>query len=290
MAREVSWFPPGGDPLILTDRAAGYRVTKGVRGHGAAPVDISVDSPPEVDGGIVTDVWAPPRTVQIPLLVLADDTVQYRQRIGALLDAMSHGQECQLQIAQPDGSRRRIRAYYQSGLEGLEDRDTGGETWYRCVLTLFCPDPWWFDPTPVSVMFRYQASAPSWFPLFPLNLGASAVLGVGSIINPGQVLSWPEWTITPPGNTLNLTNVDTGEALTLNATAIPGGDTLRIITEPTKASIALGSGTDWWDKITGIPHLWSLRRGANNVNLSLAGAGVGSSIGCTFTARYRSAW
>src|SRR5690606_41323645 len=54
-----------------------------------------------------------------------------------------------LAIARPDGTRRRIQVIYQEGFEGR------GEQGYSirsdvAVLTLYCPDPYWIDPVPVT--------------------------------------------------------------------------------------------------------------------------------------------
>ena len=290
MARELLWIPPTGPSLVLNDRQAGYRLLKGVRGLGAPEIAISTDPTPLLDGAVVTDVYAPPRTILLPMLVQATNEATYRARVLALLDALTFGSECLFQVGQPDGQVRRIRGYYAGGLEGWEDRDTGADIWHKFVLTVLCPDPWWFDPTPIAIgPFVHGGTAPTFFPFFPLVLASSEILGDVVINNPGDVLAWPTWTATPPGTSIEIDNVGTGEELHLSG-SIPSGKSLVVVTEPGRADIALSDGTDWWDKLVDTPTLWALRKGDNHVTLSLTGSDVGSSVAGVFYPRYRSAW
>ncbi|WP_460407373.1 phage distal tail protein, partial [Actinophytocola sediminis] len=173
------------------------------------------------------------------------------------------------------------------GLEGWEDKDTGGDTtWYRLVLELYAPDAHWHDPTPITLRFAYPTGV-KWFPILPLKLGAGAVLGDATLTNPGDVDAWPTWTVTGPGTAVSLDNTTTGETLDLVGDLASG--TLVIVTEPGQQSITL-DGVDWWDKLTGSPTLWQVPPGDTAVSLALTGAAAGSSVQCSFFPLYRSAW
>lgn len=287
MARELIWYPDSGAPLILTDRMAGYRVGRSVTGHGVPPVDHITDTSPLIDGEQIIDTYETGRTIQVPVMVFGPDHATYRSRLRALVSALDPRAPGHLELAQADGQRRRIQAVYAGGLEGAEERATGGDTtWYRFVLRLYCPDPFWFDPTPVTLSFSYPEPF-TWFPFLPLRLSASSVLGEATLNNPGSVAAYPTWTITGPGTAVALDNDVTGEQLHL--TGDLDGGTLVIVTQQGQQSITL-DGVDWWDKLVDTPTMWSIPPGSTSATLELTGAAVGSSVSCSFFPRYRSAW
>lgn len=287
-ARELVWITPSGAEFRLTDAPAGFRVTKGASGLWVPPIQLSTDDTPLVDGVFVTDVYAPPRTIVLPVLILATDRTIFRARARALVDAMSFGRECALELRQPDGQRRRITAWYNGGLEGLEDRDTGGETWYRCAVRILCPDPYWFDPEPVVLSWEF-AGAPVPFlgdPFLPIELTPGEILGATTVTNPGDVDAYPEWTVTPPADEVTLTDDDNDRSLTISAT-VPPGETLHIVTRTRFTDVRLSDGTDYWGEITGSnPSFWPLEPGTTNITLSLTGAAAGSKVEAMFHPRY----
>lgn len=291
MARELIWYPDNDSAITLNDPANGYRVHKGVTGLGVPVPQHITDTSPLTDGEFVTDVYETGRTIQLPMTVFGPDNATFLARLKALADKMDPKQPDYLELAQADGRRRRIRAYYAGGLEGDEDKQLGGDTtWARFVLKLYAPDPLWFDPTPVTLTRAFGGST-AFFPIGPTNatplkLSPSAVLGSATLSNPGDVSAWPTWTVTAPGTAVEIDNDDSGEELHLSGTL--AGD-LVIVTQPGEQSVTMG-GVDWWDKLTGTPALWQLPPGDTHVSLVLTGATTGSSVSCSFFPRYRSAW
>jgi hypothetical protein len=289
--RELVWIPPDGSEFRLTDAGNGYRVTKGVSGLLAPPVQLTMDDTPLEDGGFVTDVYAPPRTGVIPVLILATDRDTYRQRAKALVAAMSRGRECALELRQADGQRRRITAWYNGGLEGLEDKDTGGETWYRCVIRVLCPDPFWFDPTPITLTYEFSGGDEPFLgdPFLPFELTPGEILGATTIHNPGDVRAYPVWTITPPADEVTLADTDHDLSITI-AAEVPTGETLTVVTRTRYTDVRLSDGTDYWGEITGSsPAFWPLEPGTTAVNLALTGAAAGSKVEVAFNPRYETA-
>jgi len=290
--RELVWITPDGEEFLLTDRATGYRVTKGATGLGMPAVELTLDETPLLDGADVSDVYAPPRPIQLPILILASDVAGYRERVLALVHAVSYGQQCHLEVRQADGQRRRIPVWYSGGLEGAEDKDTGGETWMRLVLKALAPMPFWFDPVPIVYRYEYSSGTPPVFlgdPFLPMKLAAGTVLGSTQIINPGDVKAWPVWTIEPPADEVTLTDTDADRTIEL-AGEVTSGQTLTIVTQPRFTDVRLSDGTDYWPTLTGKPSFWPVRPGTTNIELMLTGASTGSAVEVSFNPRYWSAW
>ena len=297
MGRQYTWYSPADeDGLALSNLAGGSRVLAGAEGLGKPDAEITYVTTPLLNGAQVVDVYAPPRTIKLPMQLEGADRDELTDRIRALCDAMDPDVPGQLEVAHADGRRRRIWGRYKSGLEGAEDAMSSGDTFYRFVLTLLCVDPFFFDPEPVPVRFEYVAAGIETLPMPDAgghywNLVPSTVLGSATVTNPGNVLSWMTWTVTPPASTITIANNDTGEQFAF-ATALPAGKPLTVVTEPPQPSIKLSDGTRWWNKLvkTPPPALFPIRPGDNQLTLTVTGSAAGTSISGLFTPRYKDAW
>lgn len=292
MGSQLTWISGaaavgGSTSTVLTNGAGGFRTLKGAKGLEVPPAEFLVDELPGIDGSIVTDVYAAPRTVLLPMMLWGATRAEFLNRRRAFELALDPAVIGQLELQQADGRRFRLNSRYAGGLEGSEEKSEGGDTtWCQFVLRLYVEDPWWYAVDRITVPFNYTAPT-LFFPIFPLTLDSNQVLGSTTVSNPGTVPSWPTWTATAPGSGLTLTNVTTGEEIEFSG-SIPSGRTLTIVTEPGKQSVKLDDGTDWWPNLVGNPVFWKIPPGSTPISLVLAGAGAGSSVGLSWLPRFRS--
>jgi len=289
MARMLTWYPADGrSPIVLTDRAAGRRVLKGTRGLGAGPVELVTDDSPLLDGTTVWEPYYAPRVITLPMLVSARTRAEFLSKVRELVTAIHPDADGELELAQHDGRRFRLRCRYLEGLEGDEDTTMGGDTtWWRFILKLYAADPWWYGE-PITATFTPVEAVP-FFPLPPLRLSRSQVLGTVTVHNPGDVTAWPTWSATAPGSDPEFRNLATGETLRF-AGALPAGQTLTVVTTPGQQSVTLTDGTSWWPQWAPGSVMWRIPPGTTRVSLTLASAGVGSEIALSFRPRYRTPW
>lgn len=279
----------------MTDTARGvYALAAGVSGLGAAPVTLTTDPLPR-GGARIRHIQPQPRTIVWPIHVEADTHQEFinlwRAAGRAFTDTSRYGPGI-LDIARPDGRRRQIKVFYQDGFEGLGQPGTG-LNWDNAVITLFCEDPYFYDPVPVTVSRSFGGGAADYLAPYP-SVSSSQVLGDTVLTNPGDVEAWPTWTITGPATLVTVTNDDTGEAFSVdpNATDIAhgnlvAGETVVVATDPPSVRF----GTDNWAGSLNWPsaQLWGLPPGDSAVDFNLGGAGSGSSVTGQFYARYESA-
>lgn len=301
MARELRWIPPahtGLDPIILTDRNAGWRVFTNHRGLGAVERYIVTADSPFIDGTEVDDDYALPRTVLLPMMMWAPTRAEMLAKLRSFQAAlrtrkpgniMAPGE---LELAQADGRRFRVRCHYRGGLPNEETVNSGGDqSWVRFTLELFAPDPYWYGAEAVTASWVF--SDPTAFlgaTFLPLNISAAQVIGDAEIINSGTEDAYGTWRVTGPGSALILTNPGSGEALQVNG-SIPGGQVLTIVTDPFKGDITLEpAGTDWWVNLADNSKLWSIPPGTTEVSLALTGAAAGSRIDLEFYEKFGSPW
>jgi hypothetical protein len=286
---------PDGTVWPLTDQTAGwFTLADGVSGLDMTPYELTKDAHPR-GGSRLRSYQANERAIIWPIHVYGETHMQFMQRWRALARAFAatlHDAPGWLEIARPDGSRRRIQVVYESGFEGQGQQGTGIVS-DSAVLTLYCQDPYWVDPVEITAYREYGVPVDFLDP-FPM-LSSGQVLGETTLTNPGDVESWPRWTITGPASLVTITNDDTGEEFVIDpdATDITHGDLLAgeqvtITTDPPR--VRYQDGTNWtgalnWPGAV----LWSLRRGLNSVSFQLDGASAGSRVDVAFAARYETA-
>ncbi|WP_414820496.1 phage tail protein, partial [Streptomyces tricolor] len=296
----VTYYDPAGGVWPLTSRALGwFTLAEGVSGLGVTPYELTSDARAR-GGARLRHVQAQPRSIVWPVQVQGDTHLEFVSRWRKLATAFTRTLRegpGVLEIARPDGSRRRINVYYQDGFEG---RGTRGSGWITdvAVMTLWCEDPYWVDPVPV-VVHREQASSGSFFTPYP-TVSSSQVLGATTVTNPGDVTVWPTWTITGPATLVTFTvtrRTRTGEIVTESFTLNPSsvghgnllaGEKVTVRTDPPQ--VRYQDGSNWvgalnWPSAV----LWGLEPGANQVTFALSGSGPTSAVDLSFNPRYETA-
>jgi hypothetical protein len=295
----ATYTDPTGTVWPLTDESAGwFTLADGVSGLGATPYELTTDAHPR--GGARLRYASPqPRAIVWPLYVYGETHVEFIGRWRALATAFTRtlregpdGRRTPgwLEIARPDGTRRRIAVYYREGFEGRGAKGYGIVS-DAAALTLWCEDPYWADPVEVAE-HRETGSLSSFFTPYP-TISSSQVLGSTEVTNPGDVIVWPKWTVTGPASLITFTHQGSGESFSLNPTAVGHGNLLAgqqvtISTDP--PAVRYQDGSNWtgalnWPSAV----LWGLVPGVNPVTFQLNGSGPGSAVDLRFNPRYETA-
>ncbi|MFD4264071.1 phage tail protein [Streptomyces sp. NPDC058534] len=295
----VTYYDPTGKEWPLTTPSLGWKtLADGVSGLGAVPYELTTDAHPR-GGARLRHVQAQPRTIVWPLRVYGSTHTEFvgrwRQLAAAFTRTLRPGPDGLptpglLEIARPDGSRRRIEVFYQDGFEGLGNNTTGRIV-DVAVLSLWCEDPYWADALAVSI-HRETGTPVDYLNPYP-SVSSSQVLGATTVVNPGDVDVWPVWTITGPATSITFTREDTGDAFTLDMQAtshgaLLAGQTVTISTDPPRVRSGTGenlvAGLNWPEAV-----LWSVPPGETPVVFQLNGAEAGSAVDLTFYPRYETA-
>jgi hypothetical protein len=290
----ATYYAPDGGVWPLTDPTLGwFTLSVGVSGLGAAPVEFTTDPHPR-GGARLRHVQPQPRAIVWPLHVWGDSHMEFTTRWRALARAFTRTLRegpGVLEIARPDGGRRRITVHYQEGWDAADTR--GDSTDGTALLTLWCPDPYWVDPVP-RVVHREYAVGEDFLEPYP-SLSSGQVLGDTVVHNPGDVVVWPEWRITGPASAVSFTHESTGASFTLDPDApaighgnLLAGETVTVRTDPPQ--VRGPDGSNWvgalnWPGAT----LWGLEPGDNPVTFQLDGSGPGSAVDLVFHPRFETA-
>lgn len=278
--------------LTLTDRAAGYRVlAEGTTGLVAPPYRFATDQYAGIDGSRVQFIAADPREVVLGMMVQAYDTPTLTQRLRALVRAMRpKAGPGTLTVTDETGQARTLACYYTGGLEGLEARSaTLPGQWVKAAVHLYAPDPWWYGPPQTLSVGLGQPV--TFFPFFPLRLSSSTVQGQFTVdLSDSDAPTYPLWTVTGPGSSLQLSNDTTGRSITIDAT-LDAGQTMTVDTRPGLQSVRRSDGANLLGFISddSDPALWPLVEDVNQVTAALTSATSGSRIVAEFSPRYSGA-
>jgi hypothetical protein len=292
----ATYYDPSGGVWPLTDPQRGwFTLADGVSGLGAAPVEFTTDPHPR-GGARIRHVQPQPRDIVWPLHVWGETHMKFVERWRLLARAFTSTSRLGpgvLEVARPNGSRRRIAVHYRDGWEAENTR--GDSVDGTAVLSLFCEDPYWYDPDPVTVHREHSVGEDFLVP-YP-SVSSGQVLGATTVSNPGDVVVWPTWRITGPASLVTFTRSDTGEAFSLDPNAVGhgallAGEQVTVRTDPPQVRYQDGSpdGSNWvgalnWPGAV----LWGLPPGDNQVTFQLDGSGFGSAVDLTFLPRYETA-
>lgn len=313
----ATWIDPDGGEWQLSndDYDVGWFTINGPAGWGAASVELIVDPLPR-GGEQVRYIRSKPRRLQWPVYIGGEDYLQFSDRYRALMRAFTkttqRGAPGWLVVARGDGRRRMIACYYEQGMEG----DAGqNHLFAKPVLTLYAPDGYWSDGQPIRSYRQFTSTGtpeegeeetPATFFSPFMTIGSSKLVDAGgdeggggegggegtptTIINPGDVEAWPEWTIRGPMSKITAENVTLGSRFAVTHTLLPE----QTITITTNRPTVRGPGdqnltgkVDWFNPAG--TELWPLRDGANEIRFRVDGAGPGTRVDLLFTPRYESA-
>lgn len=293
---QIDYIDPDGNDWNLSDpsMSKGY-ICSGI--NGIEGIATTLQTIPLLDGTAYANLYLPqPGTINIVILVSrpsSDDENDYYANLDAIVRAFYNRRNDlpvpgYIVIQRPDGTSRQIAVYTTSGLNTPEVAVSNDSIY---SFTLQTPDPYWQDLIPQSMTFSVGA-ATGILPLLPVWLAGSTVLGNNTIVNQGNSRTWPVWTITGPG-TPTMQNLTTGRKWSLNQT-VPAGHVVQVVTQPGKQMVFDNTaGTNIWDQLvlSSLRDLWAIAAGVNQINVSMAGASLATSVSITWTNRWnRALW
>ncbi|MFI5974810.1 phage distal tail protein [Streptomyces sp. NPDC051452] len=283
----LSWTDAQGRTTLLSDWESGWVLQPGIRGLDLPGYDFYTDASPQIDGNALRGLRAQAREVFLPVAFFDTDRAAFMARkrsfIRTLNPYLGLGT---LTLTEADGSYRTIEAHYVSGFEGDTGQDSSGLHWQTVGLTFSCPSPYWLGE---SVQLEFGAGATgNFFPVLPVVVRDSQVLGATVIDNPGDASAFPVWMIHGPATSVVISNDTTGLSFSVTA-SLGSSDVLVVDTRERVQTAVLNGTTNWWPNLAADSDLWSLQPGLNNVSLTLVGTNSSTTVQLDYQPRYLTA-
>ncbi|MET8511966.1 phage tail family protein [Streptomyces sp. NPDC005077] len=284
---DLSWTDSQGRVTLLSDWEDGWVLQPGIRGLDMPGFDFYTDASPQIDGNALRGLRAQAREVFLPVALFGPDRASFLERKRSFFRTLNPYLGLgTLTFTEADGSARTIEAYYVSGAEGDLGQDNSDLHWQIVGLTFSCPSPYWLGGQ-VSKTFSAGASG-NFFPVLPLKVRDSQVLGDATIDNPGDAMSFPVWTIHGPATSAVVTNTTTAQSFSVTA-SLGSSDVLVIDTRERAQTAVLNDSTNWWPNLATNSELWSLQPGLNDISLALVGTNSTTTVQLDYQPRYLSA-
>lgn len=307
--RRISWIYPAmsvdaptRSEILLTGDISGVRtgiiVQPGVKGLDSAPISLTLDELPALDGSVFRHSRKTTREVMLPLFFWAPDRASLISLKRQILRALDTGDAPgSLSVTEYNGdgepSTRYLDCYYTSGMEGDETQG------YDFVCQTFglvvqAPDPFWyaskvtppapdqFDSTvPVSFFTGLPVNTPGTGDFFPLHLSKSTYVGDKTyvIANPGDIDAWPVWSIKGTGaKSVSIEHIASGRTIFLSYSFASASDVVRIDTRPGFKTLTNSAGDNLWPFAAPETSMFQLSPGNNDIRIDFEPATEGSVV------------
>lgn len=212
-------------------------------GWGMAPLHPLVERGPMQNGVTYRDYRLDPRVGTLVFRAnetALSDLYSLRSLLAEFLTPASWPLKLRFVV---NGSNRQIDCYYSGELSGAWTVNDWAAQ--RMAINFICPDPTFYDPTPVSVYFDIGAGdsgeIPSIVPMLVGSTDLNASIGISYL---GTADTYPVINVTGPVTDFVLTNDQTGDKLDFTGVTIAGGDTYTIDCGFGAKSVVDGTGTN----------------------------------------------
>lgn len=266
------------------------KMLKGVSGRGAPPVDMQTFPNPARAGSSVSNLRHAARRISIPV-VFANRDCSSETEAAVRLQLRSWAQKLstldgpgRLRFSTVAGDVREIDAYYVGGLELQED----STRYLRATIEFACLDVYFEDASETVVSAAgASVSTALFFPILPLVLASSEVSAELSIVNDGDVETWPVLSVRGPAISPILKNITTGEVLSLGAT-IGVGETVTFDSRPGRKTVLRQDGLNLYSSLVS-KQWWALARTTNRIRLEATGTTADTLMSVSYVRRWLTA-
>ena len=269
----------GGAYLRLTGRA----------GEGQAPIDMHTRRAPYQRGDSFLAARVRGRALSLRVIAVTSDLQTCEAVLRELAEVMDpEWGTGTLTVIREDGVRRALDCVVT---DGLQVEHSATDFWVtRLPLSLYAPDPYWYDPTDQEITFSGTGSGlifPFTFPITFTNL-QPAIGAVSTIVNVGSAPAEPVFELDGPMVAPRITHLGTGRVLAFRGD-IPDGAMLTIDSRFGQKTWTLAAyGTEYQEEppLTSESSFFELAAGENAVLITNSGPGAGGTARLRFRPRY----
>lgn len=295
MTEALVWIDPSGNRHSLTDPNS-YFWLQGAAGFGMPKMNLQEQEVPLQAGSIPRLVLAKTRDILLPLAVKGSSFANLWSNYEALC-SMFYSATTQtpgtLRRTTPNGHARDLPCFYIEGAELDESEDNYGPSRMVLAIALHACQSFWQD-TDFTVKTFSPGGLLNFFdsPFLPLKLSPSGISSSFSIINSGDDLSYPLWTVNGPATAITFSNTYTLHngatvtktlALTLS---LGSSDVLTINTDPLNSFIKKQDGSNQINTISLTSSLWPFVVGNNQCAVALSGSSSSTEVILQYKQRY----
>lgn len=286
----LSFRREGGQTITLGNGELGKPVhlLAGSLGLGVAPASFASTAVPAGHGSHLRGKRLDEREVFVPVLVEATSpagVITEKDRLEKLLSPVDP-RPLWLRVEVPGREGyRELPVHYAGGLEGDYGEEAGFD-FLRLGLQFRSFSAFWYGETKTISRSVNPASKPflsATEPFFPIMLADSTVDAQLRLNVAGDAPTFPVWTITPPGEDLNIVHTTTGRKFFVDGVLT---ETLTIDMEAESITSPTITEATWWDRASADSQPFPLLPGENVLEFSVVGADASSLVHVTYRPRF----
>lgn len=281
----LKWtFENNGDVIPLQNVIAkDFFKAAGRSGFGVAPTKLITR-----DGAAGGTRWRRTRrgarTIVLPIDIMGDNRQDIEDKQRSLIRLLQDDVTVARIVATyPNAERFYTEVHYSSGADPEYGTDTDGRTHSMWALNLLAPDPYWTSEKQIAYSIGPANKGHGLLPhLEKLQLSASQTIGSVLFENPGDVDSYPVWTIRGPGDAGFEARRQDGVGFTFNA-ALTGDDIITINTK--EKTVVDQTGANRYSDLGDSPKLFAIPKGNTQVSVDMEGTSADTLISVYFNQR-----
>jgi len=281
----LQWtFENGGDVIPLQNVVAkDFFKAEGRSGFGVSPTKLITR-----DGASGGTRWRRTRrgarSIALPIDIIGDNRQdiedKQRQLVRLLQDDVTSPR---LVARYPNAERFYTEIHYSGGADPVYGQDTDGRTHSLWSLSLLAPDPYWTSETQITYSIGPANRGHGLLPhLEKLQLSASQTIGTVLFENPGDVASYPVWTLRGPGDAGFSAKLPDGSGFTFESPLL-ADDVITINTRD--KTVVDQDGTNRYTELGTSPKLFSIPKGNTPVQVEMEGTSPDTLISVYFNQR-----
>lgn len=265
------WIDPDGLVYRLDSNIDGVQIVETVSGRGMPKNRRTTEIVPLQPGTRLRSTVHDERQVSIGMLFSATNAITLRDILRTWIARFDPSRgDGKLRVTGPAGDVRELSCSYLDGLE--LDEAAGMRLDQVALVTFVASDPYWSAVEDSQVSWT-RSQPPSFFPLLPLKLGSSGAFARATVVNSGDVQTYPVWIVGGPGHALVLTNLLSGRRLAWSGTLGVGEyiviDCRDQNQSETPKDVLKNDGTKQFGFLTAYD-FWPLEKGAQEILIEMS--------------------
>ena len=278
----ISLIGSNGDTIELTNEFSDYILTTGVLGFGIPPTQVRIAESASA-GGTWRNTKRGVRDIDLPIVVTGTDRQDLENKLRRLSNCLQDiDGPTKIRATYTDGTAFELAAHYVGGGDVEYGADSNGRQ-AKWVISMQAPNPYWESVNPQNFTLQMndeRGLLKGNTSLTQLRLSGQYGFGDVTLVNTGDVVAYPTWTITGPVDSVSISQNGVGFTYTETVAA---GD--QIIIDTFSGTVTDQDGINRYGNLAAAPKLFAIKPGTTTVTISAPGADATSVIAGNFKPR-----
>lgn len=260
----ISLIGSNGDTIQLTNTDSDFILTTGVLGFGIPPTKVRIAESAS-DGGVWRYTKRGIRDIDLPIAVTGTNRQDVENKLRRLANLLQDIEgPTKIRATYTDGLAYELKAHYVGGGDVAYGPNSNGKL-AKWVISMQAPNPFWEAVSPQNFTLNLSANRgllKGNSSLSELRLSGQYGFGDVTLINPGDVVAFPVWTITGPCDNVSISQDGVGFSYDV---PIAAGE--QIIIDTAAGTVKDQNGVNKYAGLAPAPKLFAIKPGTQTASI-----------------------